>query len=401
MDRSIDEPGTPARWASHAAALARAGALVEELCDKEDIRNRVDFLDLLTSVVVSNYLASVQSDARYPDIVPMANCSLPLGVPCPDFNYFFVGIEEDGLYRLSGRRGTNLFVNIQAGARFWGFHGAEGGSAMIDGFWLDDFVIGDDGRFEIWLGSKKPERHAGNWWTLPVGTTYLCIRSGSYDWETEIDASFAIERLDTPAARPRLSAEDLDRRIARVFEPIAKAAQDWPHRARLIAEKGGVNQSVPGPASQTGSGIAEQLYYSGLFDLEQDECLIFEMKIPERVFYWGMHLTSLAFTPIDAMHRQSSINGHQAWIDTDGWFRAVLSARDPGIANWLDASGYPMGLWAGRWFKASEAPAPKVTKVAFDQVLRHLPRDTPLVSPEERETHLRRRREALQLRRRW
>ena len=38
-------------------------------------------------------------------------------------------------------------------------------------------------------------------------------------------------------------------------------------------------------------------------------------------------------------NRQSSLNGHQAVLDPDGVFRAVISARDPGVPNWLDTGG--------------------------------------------------------------
>ena len=88
-------------------------------------------------------------------------------------------------------------------------------------------------------------------------------------------------------------------------------------------------------------------------------------------------------------------------LDSDGKFRAVISNTDPGVANWLDASGYQHGHIVGRWKECSSFPKPGVKKVKVDHVRHHLPKDTSMVTPEEREATLRKMRKAAQLRRRW
>jgi hypothetical protein len=101
------------------------------------------------------------------------------------------------------------------------------------------------------------------------------------------------------------------------------------------------------------------------------------------------------------MHRQSSLNGHQARVDTDGRFRAVISVADPGVPNWLDTAGYLRGTFIGRWFQCSSDPVPTVTKVRLAEVRAHLSADTPSVTPAERRARLSERRLGAQLRRRW
>ena len=86
---------------------------------------------------------------------------------------------------------------------------------------------------------------------------------------------------------------------------------------------------------------------------------------------------------------------------SDGWFRAVISERDPGVPNWLDKADYPWGVIQMRWNRASEYPDPTIKKVPVADVRAHLPADTPVVTPEERAESLRRRREGAQLRRIW
>ena len=82
-------------------------------------------------------------------------------------------------------------------------------------------------------------------------------------------------------------------------------------------------------------------------------------------------------------------------------FRTVISARDPGVHNWLDTSGYRSGAIQGRWFEASEKPMPSIKKIKLADVLQHLPADTKIVTPQERAIALRNRRLAAQMRIIW
>ena len=79
----------------------------------------------------------------------------------------------------------------------------------------------------------------------------------------------------------------------------------------------------------------------------------------------------------------------------------MVSLRDPGVPNWLDTGGYLQGAIQGRWNQASSAPQPTLTRVAVEDVRKHLPPDTPVVTPEERDKVLRVRRMGAQMRRKW
>jgi len=66
----------------------------------------------------------------------------------------------------------------------------------------------------------------------------------------------------------------------------------------------------------------------------------------------------------------------------DGKLRIVVSARDPGVRNWLDTAGYPRGVVQGRWTGCDSQPIPKVTKVALIDLRKSLPADVARVTPE-------------------
>src|SRR3546814_12037892 len=81
--------------------------------------------------------------------------------------------------------------------------------------------------------------------------------------------------------------------------------------------------------------------------------------------------------------------------------RIVVSAKDPGVPNWLDTAGYPSGAVQGRWTDCDSQPMPTVRKVTFNEVRSLLPADTPVVTLEQRERQIRDRRALLQQRPLW
>jgi len=80
-----------------------------------------------------------------------------------------------------------------------------------------------------------------------------------------------------------------------------------------------------------------------------------------------------------------------AW-QPDGVFRAVISAKDPGVANWLDTAGHSEGPALIRWLECDAGPRPTTQKVALDEVRKALPESTARVTPEQRAQIVERRR---------
>ena len=93
------------------------------------------------------------------------------------------------------------------------------------------------------------------------------------------------------------------------------------------------------------------------------EALILETELPDECRYWQALVGDDRFCTVDWVNRQSSLNDAQAWIDTDGRFRAVISNRDPGVPNWLDKADYPWGVIQMRFYRASSYPVPTMRKV--------------------------------------
>jgi hypothetical protein len=201
--------------------------------------------------------------------------------------------------------------------------------------------------------------------------------------------------------RPKPSAAEIAERMEEIGQWMEYSIQHWLIHMDATRRSGRVNRfEVTDYSGFTGSSWP-QVYLETLFEIGDDEALVIETGIPEQVRYWSFLLADELFATIDWSNHQSSLNGHQARLDADGKFRGVLSLRDPGVPNWLDTGGYHRGVIQNRWNQASTAPCPTITRTKLADVRDLLPRETPVVSPAERDAALRRRRAGAQMRRKW
>jgi hypothetical protein len=228
----------------------------------------------------------------------------------------------------------------------------------------------------------------------------LLLRQVDFDWSRERDPRISIERLDKPVERPRPDAAELERRLRGLAKSTGNIAFFLVDHVEGLRREGYINRLKEFDVSHLG-GLVGQFYYEGAYELSSDEALIFEAKVPANCTYWSAILTNDIYETTDWYNNQSSLNGAQARVDRDGVVRIVVSAKDPGVPNWLDTAGYPTGAIQGRWTDCSATPIPTLRKAPLADVRRELPADTPVVTPAQRDQTLRDRRALVQQRPLW
>lgn len=391
-------------WADQMRALEPVG---ERLMAKwrPDGATRAEIQDmnkLMLSMLAAGYLCRVYTDSRRPVFTPLWNYAFNQGGPSPDYIYSTAEVDADGVYRLSGFRGTSRFVDIAPGA------GRMMGSPIDDEdpsnrirvtYDLDDLTFNDAGYFSVVLSAQRPVGYDGDWWVMDAKCRKLLMRRCSCDWTNEVDARVAIERLDDGGSD--MSPDDIARRFSDMPSWIDGMITFDMNLVRYYREHHGVNTFLRSSKIDELGGLPQQAYYDGIHEIDDDEALIIETEIPKECRYWQALVADDRFCTVDWVNRQSSLNDSQAHIDSDGKFRAVISKGDPGVPNWLDKADYPWGIIQMRWNRASDYPDPTIKKVRLVDVRDHLPADTAVVTPEQRQEHLRIRRESAQLRRIW
>jgi len=166
--------------------------------------------------------------------------------------------------------------------------------------------------------------------------------------------TFIIESIEPAAPPPPLKDEQLAHRLRAVATFIQQTIEFSP-----IPPLPMINALLPPmPWSPTvrGWGTPDNIYSLGQFQLDPDQALVIEGRSPPCT-YWGVQLWNRYMQSLDYRYRRVSVNGMQATLEQDGSFRVVIAHRDPGMPNWLDASGHREGLFFCRWLQADQLPA--------------------------------------------
>ena len=291
-----------------------------------------------------------------------------------------------------------------------------------------------DGRFEILLAPERPPGHTGNFicshkrvsrphpddpdGPLDRFASWVSGRQLFYDWEREDAALLTItregqERDFPPAYTPERAGAELREMGALVRGQM----HFWNEFYTVLLESYGKRDGAEGErfmprnafnrvnaaSGATGGGQSTNLYAGGVFELEPDEALVIESRIPEPPQYIGFHLGNLWGESLDFANHQTSLNGFQVEPDADGVLRYVVAHRDPGVPNWLDTTGHREGFLTPRWAYSVQPPPdrwPTISArvVPFDRLREHLPAGVREVPAAERAERIRVRQEHVQRR---
>ena len=346
-------------------SLRRTGSVLRsDRVPTEETDQAAGYRHLLVLLALGIDEALRPSDPYRPFFAP-ANVDnvLKWGMDCPDAAYTGSAVRGDATYVVRGRRNSVQYLGFQM----------MGGMASTTNVVADDLEMDADGRFEIVLSASEQR---GNWMRLDESSSSLVVRQFFYDWSNEVAADLSIECVERPPSGDAPTPAPLEAaRIAAQIEALG-AFVEASYAFWLDVEEGGRAQGVncfrePAALTQMGAA-AENVTTWGSWSLEDDQALIIEVSPPEAL-YWSVSLGNFWWETIDYANRQSSLNGHQAVLDTDGVFRAVVAHRDPGVTNWLDTAGNHHGAMIFRWLRAADAPVPEVKVVELVELDRHLP----------------------------
>lgn len=380
-------------WEEFCDALKRTGRLVLGEGVPDSPRDRAEGVRYLTRFLAAGFVTCMEfADPDEPEFGRMVDHSMKWGLDCPDCLYLYASVRGDATYRISGDRGTANHIDIQVNYGHFasGDISAWGTISSMNGLELQ---TEPDGSFELIL---SVEERAGNWLRLAPNAEFVLIRQYFNDWERERPADLIIERLDAtyhPVPPPR--TDQIAARLARLCLWLERGGALWERmsKAALDLPPNTLNVYLPQDSDQR-AGLRGQAYGIGNFQCAQDEAVIVEFT-PPPCRHWSVSLANWYWESLDFASRQTSLNGHQATLDSDGVFRGVIAHDDPGVSNWVDTTGHTRGTLAIRFLLADAAPEVACHAVKLADLPSALPPDTPRVDPATRAQILERRQRAV------
>lgn len=324
------------------------------------------------------------NDPLRPQLTHIMDWRRKQGGDNPDGFYLTTPINGTDTYRITGTRGSCRYFAMtvtESGSSPWG------GKAIAT--ILDTTInLEEDGTFEVIVSPEPPKLPTKNWMKSTPTTHRFYLRQFFYDWEIEESMDVRIERVGDPIPAPDFSTKS-------VTDGLLKAAQwhtditvywtkclgMWKNRPNEFCS---FNEMVNGKLDATPGGEPILCYWH----MEADEALIIRVKVPPKVHFWNCEIGNWWFETMDYRYRLSGTNGHYAHLEADNEAILIVSHDDPGLPNWLDASGYQAGYMCWRWIGSDTAPVPTVERVKRAELLQHLPADIKRIDADARQAQL-------------
>jgi len=379
-------------WREFCATLEDAAQIVLDDETPASARDRAEGFRYLVDFLGAGTVACVaRDDPDYPVFGRLMDHTMPWGLDNPDCLYLHAAIRGDARYRIRGNLGSANHIDIQANYGHFA-NGDISSWGTLSSVTREDLETDECGDFELTLST---ERQPGNWLGLSENAEFVMVRQYFNDWENERPAELSIERIDAIYPPPPLRTDQIAARLDKLRRWLERGGKLWESMSRglLAMEPNTLFIHSPNDSDQR-AGMAGQAYGMGNFRCDPDEAVVIEF-VPPACRHWSVSLANYYWESIDFAERQSSLNGHQARLDSDGVFRGVIAHVDPCVPNWLDTGGRAQGSLALRYLDANTTPMPTLRSHKLADLQSLLPADTPMVDGAARTRSLENRRHAV------
>ena len=373
-----------AAWNSFADALKQIGEKITAPTGARGGRERAEGYRYLLRLISAAQDLEMESDRRYPMLRRMMTPIRKFKGDGTDTLYREAKLDENLVYRLTLRRGDDLFYSATVYAY-----------DESDAYYIVDHLIDDDIQWdnvfgeqtaEVYLSEKRPD-DVRNWIELKGRNPILFTREYFEDFVHAVDegrirsAAMNLECLSEVPPLEHYDEAELEAGLGRVVDFIADAAdvslglsifiglnrieyegageggtssrkgsmtrieegelildddsseEFSPEELAAMIDPKLVKNNLPGPGIQ---------YIGGAFKLADDEAIVVEgVDVPCR--YWNLQILTRYLESGDYRHYKVGISNRQVVKDSDGGFRIYAAADDPGTINWISTQGYAHG----------------------------------------------------------
>jgi hypothetical protein len=282
-----------------------------------------------------------------------------IGADNPDNVYLSANIRGDRGYRITGNRGTIAYFSIGSKANRYATDGTMASTGELSDA---DLVMQPDGSVEIIASAT---RQGANWLPLAPDSTGLVLRQTYLDRTAETPGTWTIERIGGPAEPRPLEPKFLGTALRRAAVAVHGTAATFTRWTELFMTRPNELADFGQEMFQRAGGDPEIFYLHGYWTLRPDEAWVIETEVPDCP-YWNFQLNNWWMESLDHAHR-ITVNKHTATLNA-GRLTLVVSARDPGVGNWIDTCGHTSGTALLRWLGADHHPLPQCRVVPLDSL---------------------------------
>ena len=223
---------------------------------------------------------------------------------------------------------------------------------------LDDYkvlmegspLLADDGTFDVEIGPHAPLEWGLR--TRPTSNLFLAREILLNQDGLRADLMFA--GRESPSSGQSFSVGQVEQGMTAVRYFFTGSMRNFLIWTNHFASSPNIVEPLLKEFDDKINGDPGTRYYTGYFDLRDDQALVIEM--PDMTCdYWGIMLANHWQEPLPT----SFLNHSTARKDSDGKTRIVVAPRDPGHVNWLSTDGRSRGVIWHRRINAKSQELPR------------------------------------------
>jgi hypothetical protein len=246
-----------------------------------------------------------------------------------------------------------------------------------------ELVLDAGGNFTCTVDSDPANGRINHIQSTPTAHEFY-IRDVVMDWSKEMINELSVERLGPPPKRAPLTDDEQAELTAAFLNRYYTSTARWNDQT-LKKPVNGFDFTID---RDTDGAQRSQIYIMGHFKVADDEALVVNLRTGGAE-YFIVPITNWWGTTNAVNTRTASMNKAQSVADADGTYTFVISAKDPGVHNWVDPCDMHEGILTLRWAEFQGGvpgqdlgATSKVVKLA--DLKKELPAETKFVTAEER-----------------
>ncbi|CAN5668229.1 hypothetical protein BH09ACT7_BH09ACT7_31010 [soil metagenome] len=253
------------------------------------------------------------------------------GIDNPDSVYRVIPISGEERYEIHGRVGEHRMTENY----FTLWDANMGTVAVLNGRTMQ---VNSDGSFTITVDYDPAGGRPNHVQSTPAAHEFY-IRDVLLNWDRDDPNHLSVERIGTAPSTP---ARTLDEQAEATADMMAYFANFTGKLSHGIYKMPANNFNLAWSADKVGA-MRNQVYVMGRFELSGDQAFVVDVS-DGGAEYFTVPLSNIWGTTLELVDRTGSLNKAQSAPNEDGTYTYVISATDPGVANWIDTDGLGEGI---------------------------------------------------------
>lgn len=334
-----------ALWHAYCDRIRDVGCEILASAEALDGVNQAEGLRYLTRMLRGSFEKFVEfADPLDPVMFKMCDERSGYGGDNPDNIYTASPIQAGEIYEITGNRGSVWQFNFNM-FKF----GTDSQYELLGHLKDKDIECDAEGNFTVVLGGEPREK---NWLPIPPGANQIMLRQTFCDRSKEQEINPVI-RLLTRNAEP--SPMDLEAMVSklngaeRFFADTGLLMHSW---SKDFAK---LTNSLPLTDPDwiaAGGGDPSAFFYISSWQIQPGQALLVHMPDFPEGRLWNLALFNFWFESLDYVNFRIHTNSEICHKNPDGSITLVIANDDPGVDNWLNATGHLQGnmilrAWTG------------------------------------------------------